>query len=69
MTYSLKDVVKDALSLNLLMLPADAAKARLDMCEACTSIYNPVSKKCGKCGCYMPVKTKLTKATCPLKKW
>lgn len=25
--------------------------------------------KCNLCGCYMPVKTKLMKASCPVKKW
>lgn len=25
--------------------------------------------KCDRCGCYMPVKTKLAEASCPARKW
>lgn len=67
MSYNLKDAVKDALKLKLQILPVEASAARFAICEACPH-YN-AKKKCDKCGCYMPVKTKLTRASCPLKKW
>lgn len=69
MAYSLKDAVKDALKLNLQILPVEASDARFKICQACPFYNEKGNKKCSKCGCYMPVKTKLTKASCPVRKW
>ena len=41
---------------------------RMDICSACPELI-PVTKQCKKCGCIMPLKTKLKAATCPLGKW
>lgn len=68
MKYGLKELTKDALKLNVQMAPPELARARLDLCEACPH-YKKELRKCSQCGCYMPVKTKLTKAVCPVKKW
>lgn len=43
-------------------------KARMDICNACPELL-PVTHQCKKCGCIMPLKTKLKAATCPLGKW
>ena len=44
------------------------AKTRIDICKTCPELFTP-TKTCKKCGCFMLVKTKLAKATCPIGKW
>jgi hypothetical protein len=38
------------------------------ICEQCPH-YNKKTTQCGICGCFMPLKTKLPHAECPLGKW
>lgn len=40
---------------------------RYSICEDCPHLT--ITKQCTKCGCFMPAKTKLLHATCPLDKW
>jgi hypothetical protein len=49
---------------------ADEALAteRYSICQACPELVK-LTKQCKKCGCLMPAKSKLLKATCPLGKW
>ena len=42
--------------------------ARYSLCKACPK-FNPGVKTCQECGCFMPAKTRLKLATCPLGKW
>ena len=44
------------------------ATRRYDICKACPELID-LTKQCKQCGCVMPLKTKLAKAECPLKKW
>jgi hypothetical protein len=44
------------------------ARARMEICEACPQLI-PITKQCRQCGCFMPLKTKLEYALCPLNKW
>lgn len=44
------------------------ADNRFDICKSCPELIN-LTKQCKKCGCVMPLKTKLQGATCPLGKW
>jgi hypothetical protein len=44
------------------------AAERLDICEACDQ-YNIITTQCGKCGCFMKVKTLLKSSSCPIDKW
>lgn len=44
------------------------ASKRLSICEACPELIK-MSKQCKKCGCFMAIKTKMEKATCPIGKW
>lgn len=43
-------------------------EARLAICKGC-EFFKPRSERCGKCGCFMKLKTKLENATCPIGKW
>ena len=49
-----------------LLLPSDAAAARLDVCVACASFRDG---RCVECGCYMTVKAHMAAMQCPLGKW
>ena len=44
------------------------AEARLSICKECPFYLKPTSQ-CSKCGCVMPLKTKLEAAACPEGKW
>lgn len=39
---------------------------RLNLCKSCDMFMKGV---CKSCGCYMPIKTKMAHASCPLAKW
>lgn len=41
---------------------------RMSICENCPEFIQ-LSKQCKKCGCFMPLKTKLKESKCPLGKW
>lgn len=76
MTYSLRDVAKDIIKGDLKITPEELSRKRLSVCESCpeygknrnqTGMVN--SQRCSLCGCFMPVKVKLVRATCPANKW
>ena len=46
----------------------DYAKERYDFCMTCTE-FNDTLKICKQCYCWMPGKTKLKSAKCPLGFW
>jgi hypothetical protein len=46
---------------------ASIIKSRLDLCMSC-EFFLP-TKQCSKCLCYMPGKTTLSNAECPIGKW
>lgn len=41
---------------------------RLEICKSC-EFYKHATNRCGKCGCFMSMKTTLKKASCPVGKW
>jgi hypothetical protein len=59
-----------------LVVNKEISNARIQICESCefyganqaeTSFVN--NKLCQKCNCFMPVKTTLATAKCPIGKW
>ena len=46
----------------------EVAEERLTICKACPELIQ-VTKSCRQCGCFMALKVKLAKASCPLEKW
>jgi len=46
----------------------ELAQQRMDICSTCEHLIQ-MTKQCKKCGCFMPMKTKLQDATCPIGKW
>lgn len=44
------------------------ANARFNICKNCPKLLK-ATNQCKECGCFMNLKTKLAKASCPLHKW
>lgn len=43
------------------------AKQRYDICLECPELTK--LRFCSQCGCFMPLKVRIDKVECPLKKW
>ena len=41
---------------------------RLEICKVCPS-FNKLTVGCNECGCFLKMKAKMERATCPLGKW
>jgi len=50
------------------MADPDVATLRFQACLGC-ELFDKEFRACMECGCYMPVKTKLKTAECPIGKW
>ena len=46
---------------------SEEEQRRYSLCEECPELM--LTKQCKQCGCFMPAKTKLLHATCPIGKW
>jgi hypothetical protein len=49
-------------------LDDDVSSKRLSICRSCPELIK-LTEQCKKCGCFMAIKTKIEKATCPMEKW
>lgn len=58
----------DLLNPNTEYVEPATATSRFDICKACPELV-PATNQCKQCGCFMVLKTKLSKAVCPLGKW
>jgi hypothetical protein len=47
--------------------PVEVIARRMKTCEDCDKYL--ATKQCSECGCFMPLKTRLQHAVCPLNKW
>lgn len=41
--------------------------ARMEICNTCP--FKGDDQRCGKCGCFLPAKTRVAKSTCPIGRW
>ena len=46
----------------------DEYERRFSICKSC-EWFRPMTETCKKCGCFMKLKTKLERASCPIGKW
>lgn len=46
----------------------DKARLRLEVCKRCPA-FDAKLQRCRDCGCFMPAKVQLDKATCPQARW
>jgi hypothetical protein len=58
----------DLLNPNKSRVEAELKAKRMAICNACP-FFMSVTQQCSKCGCVMPLKTKLAEAFCPEGKW
>jgi len=42
-------------------------KARMDICNTCP--FKGDDNRCGKCGCFLPAKTRVKRSSCPIGRW
>lgn len=47
----------------------ELSNKRMDVCKECKPYFIKMTSRCGKCGCYLPAKTKVTSEQCPIKRW
>ncbi len=72
MSYNLIDFAKELLTGSLQQVDETTWKQRAELCMNCEHrIKTPLTKlgNCGKCGCFLDIKTTLKNASCPLNKW
>lgn len=58
----------DFLNPNTEYASSEESEGRYNICKECPFL-NDITKTCKECGCFMPAKTKLKEATCPVGKW
>lgn len=58
----------DMINPNVEKVTDEVAAARFSICAGCEHLTK-TTNQCKKCGCFMHLKTKLEKATCPIGKW
>lgn len=58
----------DLLNPNIEKATEEISETRYNICIDCDRFLN-LTKQCKECGCFMPAKTKLKYATCPIGKW
>lgn len=66
MSYSLKDLAKDAITGNIETVNQEVYKTRLSICAKCPNLK---LRTCTKCGCMVDFKAKLIKSSCPIGNW
>lgn len=58
----------DLLNKDLLIQDKAIVDQRMSLCEECPELLK-ITQQCRQCGCYMPGKTRLRNASCPIGKW
>lgn len=53
---------------NTIYAEEQVVNQRYLVCKSCPEFIS-MTKQCKKCGCFMPAKTKMQAASCPLNKW
>lgn len=56
----------DLLNPNTEYVGKEISNKRLSICKSCDMFLKGI---CKECGCYMPIKTKISHAFCPIGKW
>jgi hypothetical protein len=59
--------VFDLIPLDVPVVDEEKRKLRMDICKGCDKFQH--STLCVECGCFMPTKTWMIDARCPLEKW
>jgi hypothetical protein len=51
-----------------MFVPFVVARERYTICKSCDE-FNNILKTCKQCGCFMPAKSTVAYASCPINKW
>lgn len=68
MTYNILDVIKDELTGTAEYVSHEEKLRRLSICLTCEHLKK-LSRQCGKCGCFVDMKTKYAEAECDADRW
>lgn len=66
--YGIGSVLKDIATGKLKGVSDETEATRFAVCKSCAFFTKWVST-CQVCGCFMPIKTKLAKSSCPIGNW
>jgi hypothetical protein len=66
--YGVMDAVRDLITGELKLADDDTIIARTQICDGCEVQNKPV-KICTACGCFLPMKVRLTQSRCPMELW
>jgi hypothetical protein len=58
----------DIINSNVEWTSEEESSRRFEICKQCPELIK-LTTQCKKCGCFMKVKSKLEKASCPIGKW
>lgn len=68
LTQSVKDALTGYIQTGNVLAESAVIDSRMDTCIGCEAfIANQI--RCGKCGCYLNAKVRLSHAKCPINKW
>ncbi len=68
MTYTLRQIAKDAITGKLVLSEDELKTERMKICSVCEH-FQPALRKCDICGCFMEIKSRILQAECPINKW
>ncbi len=68
---TVKDVAEGAIKGEEITVSEEEKQKRLDICLGCPFYVKDFAglARCNECGCFMNLKTALSKAKCPIGKW
>jgi len=66
MLRDLKNKIKETIAGT--RVSTEIAEERMSICKKCEHFFS-YTQSCTKCGCFMKVKTILSAAKCPVRKW
>ena len=66
--YNAFDAMKDLVVGDLEVADKETVATRIGICNTC-EMCNSTLDLCTICGCYIPAKVRLAKATCPIENW
>lgn len=68
MSYTLKNLARDVLAGKLVISKEQLSEERMKVCQECTA-FKKLTRQCALCGCFLELKTKLLRSSCPVGKW
>jgi len=64
----LREIAKDLIAGKVVLSEAELAEERIKVCNECDA-FRRMSRTCSVCNCFMDLKTKILRASCPLELW